>query len=137
MTNLAETPSAPERPGGHDADPPVTVRTFVRGDERMPVLAFLEAEGIACFTPDGNVLSIDPGLYVAVGFYKLQVPTSQAATANALLAEWDDAEPLPDNVDTGTVLAADAGAFERSGSWVWLLPAAAALAAIAFVVIGR
>ena len=67
----------------------------------MPVLAFLEAEGVDTHTPDGNTLSIDPGLFVALGFYKIQVPQSQIEKARLLLAEWDEAVPLPDHVDTG------------------------------------
>ena len=49
--------------GPSEVDRPVTVRTFAREDERMPVRAFLEAEGIACIQPDSNALSIDPGLF--------------------------------------------------------------------------
>lgn len=137
MTEIVETPTAPIWPGGHEADPPVTVRTFVRADERMPVQAFLEAEGVACFTPDGNILAIDPALYVAVGFYKLQVPTSQVELAQALLAEWDDADPLPENVDTGAFPAAEEVPRERRGGWAWLLLVAAAIAAVTFFVVGN
>jgi hypothetical protein len=100
--------SQPKRPApanhwvhADKTDPPVTVRTFARQDERMPVLAFLEAEGVDTHTPDGNTLSIDPGLFVALGFYKIQVPQSQIEKARLLLAEWDEAVPLPDHIDTG------------------------------------
>ena len=137
MTDAAQTESSPSWPGGHQTDPPVTVRTFARTDERMPVQAFLESEGVACFNADGNVLSIDPGLYVAVGFYKLQVPTSQVEIAQALLAEWDDADPLPANVDTGAFPAAEETPLERRGTWAWLLILAAVIAGIAFFVAGR
>jgi hypothetical protein len=102
MTDAGETSAAPHWPTeSHETDPPVTVRTFAREDLRMPVIAFLQAEGVATYTPDGNTMSIDPGMYVALGFYKIQVPTSQVEMTKALLAEWDDAEPLPANVDTG------------------------------------
>jgi|GEM_PF-3665293 len=99
-------------------DPPVTVRTFNRQEERMAVLAFLQAEGIDTHTPDGNMLSIDPGMFVAVGFYKLQVPQSQVATAQALLAEWDDAAPLSSLLDTGEWAAEEIGESGRVLPWV-------------------
>ncbi|MCO4773198.1 MAG: hypothetical protein KDA24_24405 [Deltaproteobacteria bacterium] len=125
-----ETPQNPW-PADRKLDPPVTIRTFSREDERMPVRAFLEAEGVATFQPDGNVLSIDPGLYVALGFYKLQVPTSQAELAVRLLGEWDDAAPLPENVDTGEWAAAEP---PREGAiWPWFA-AMASLAALFFLV---
>lgn len=113
-------PATPEGAGAHSnrTDPPVTVRTFARHDERMPVLAFLEAEGVSTHTPDGNVMSIDPGLFVALGFYKIQVPQSQVETACLLLAEWDEAVPLPDHVDTGEWAAEEIhGSTESGPSW--------------------
>ncbi len=135
MTEAGEPSAAPHWPESHETDPPVTVRTFAREDLRMPVIAFLQAEGVATFTPDGNTMSIDPGMYVALGFYKIQVPTSQVELAQALLAEWDDAEPLPANVDTGE-WKAEGGVQpkpvesigDKSGeSWLWPLVGVAVL----------
>lgn len=91
--------------GGHQKDPPVTVRTFSREDEMMPVVAFLNAEGVPTYQPDSNILKIDPALFVALGFYKLQVPTSLRERAMRLLIAWDNATPLPPDADTGFELA--------------------------------
>ena len=122
MTEPAmQLPQSPWSEGGHEVDPPVTVRTFARHDERMPVLAFLEAEGVPTHTPDGNIMSIDPGLFVALGFYKIQVPTSQLAKTQALLAEWDEAVPLPDHVDTGEWPAEEIHGADDKGGLPWVM----------------
>ena len=127
VTKLKEMPWPP---GGHDADPPVTVRTFSREDERMPVRAFLEAEGVATYQPDGNILSIDPALFVALGFFKLQVPTSQVELAHRLLAEWDEAAPLPEVLDTGEFPVQEPS---EQRVWPWFA-AMALLAGLLFLV---
>ena len=130
MIKAGETSEAPQWPTeNRESDPPVTVRTFAREDLRMPVIAFLQAEGVATFTPAGNTMSIDPGMYVALGFYKIQVPTSQLELAQALLAEWDDADPLPANVDTGEWKSeggvqpkpVESIGEESGDSWLWPL----------------
>jgi hypothetical protein len=89
----------PWPPGGFEHDPPVTVRTFTRVDERMPLDAFLRAEGVPTHMPDGNTLSIQPDLYIALGFFKLQVPRSLRGRAELLLGEWDRATPLPSDLE--------------------------------------
>ena len=137
MTDPGETSAAPQwATETRETDPPVTVRTFAREDLRMPVIAFLQAEGIPTITPDGNTMSIDPGMYVALGFYKIQVPTSRVENAMALLAEWDDAEPLPANIDTGE-WQIEGGVQPKpvvesigesdGGSWLWPLVGVAGL----------
>ncbi len=135
-------PPAPLSSEERETDPPVTVRTFAREDLRMPVIAFLQAEGVTTITPDGNTMAIDPGMFVALGFYKLQVPTSQAERALALLAEWDDADPLPANVDTGEWQVdggvqpkpVDAIGEPKGESWRWPLLIVGALV-LAYVVL--
>jgi len=84
---------------GRDGDPPCTVRTFSRNDERMPVDAFLRSEGVPTLLPDNNTLSIQPDLYVALGFFKLQVPTSLVPRANELLTDWDQAVAIEDDAE--------------------------------------
>lgn len=143
MTDVDPTPPAsPLTQDERETDPPVTVRTFAREDLRMPVIAFLQAEGVSTITPDGNTMSIDPGMYVALGFYKIQVPTSQVERATALLAQWDDAEPLPANIDTGEWQVeggvqpepVDEIAEKRVESWRWPLLIVAVLI-VAYVVL--
>lgn len=128
---LQHSPGANHDPAA-TGDPPVTVRTFARADERMPVRAFLEAEGLRVVHPDGHVLSIDPGLYVAMGFYKLQVPRSQVEQARELLAAWDAAElvdePFSEDDDASGPPASNHAPSTRRWAWLWLAVLVVALA---------
>ena len=128
---LQHSPGANHDPAAA-GDPPVTVRTFARDDERMPVRAFLEAEGIRVVYPDGHVLAIDPGLFVAMGFYKLQVPRSQVEQARELLDAWDAAELVDEafgeSEDDSEAPVSNHASTTRRWAWIWLAVLVAALA---------
>lgn len=127
---LQHSPGANHDPAA-TGDPPVTVRTFARDDERMPVRAFLEAEGIRVVYPDGHVLAIDPGLFVAMGFYKLQVPRSQVEQARELLAAWDAAELVHESFgepEEELHEPSNHAPSTRRWAWLWLAVLVAALA---------
>ncbi len=128
---LDDEPRPPWPTGDRSLDPPVTVRTFTRGDERMPIDAFLRSEGIPTFLPDGNTLAIQPDLYIALGFFKLQVPTSLVPQAQQLLDDWDAAEPLADDAEFEPTPLPDnrptADGFSLRQLTVWLVVAAIVL----------
>lgn len=71
----------------HNADPFVTLTTFVNPLEAEATRLGLEAEGIVAMLQDANIIQMDPLLGVAVGDVKLQVPRSQVGLAIDLLEQ--------------------------------------------------
>lgn len=87
----------------------VTIATFQFLPEAEASKLRLEAEGLTVLLANAEIVSMDWFLANAIGNIQLQVPSSQAATATALLeqarSERRQREQQPQGVETNTCLA--------------------------------
>lgn len=65
----------------------VTVATYLILPEAEASKLRLEAEGLTVFLADTEIVNMDWGAGIAVGYIKLQVPTSQTDVATAMLSQ--------------------------------------------------
>ncbi len=88
----------------------VTIRRFEFLHEAEAARICLEAEGTRAFLADAETVNMDWGLGNALGYIKLQVPSSQTGWASAILTEFQNARTArpATSDDAGACLACGA-----------------------------